>query len=865
MECQVNVAQDNGDRIDGEYKGKKWHGWTDGVQTWKSFRIPYKANSEPEFTDHELKFDLAEHAEAIGMTGWDWKNRVSRWVAFDFDAIIGHSNKHTAKLTNEELEEVKEAAFNLPWVTVLRSTSGKGLHLYVYTPEVPTKNHNEHAALARSILGKMSAITGFDFQSKVDICGGNMWVWARKMEGTLGLTTVKKGCRIPETEIPINWKDHIKVVSGRKRRIMPQSIPDSFEELAGQRPRVPLDEEHRKLVDFLSTEKAVWWWDQDHHMLVTHTFWLKQAHEALGLRGIFMTISEGTEKGTDYNCFAFPLRKGAWVVRRYSPGCSEADSWNQDGAGWTRCYLNRDPDLATASRAFGGIEDTKGGYVFREAGQAIKAAQLIGVDIEVAPGLESRETTLKQHKDNRLIVEIERKNTDTQDLAPHFLAKGTKPWTRIYNSKITTPAEPEVGNFDDLVRHLVTNEEDSGWVLKSDGKWRYEPISHIRVALGSLGLSPKDISGILGTSVFKAWKLVNKPFQPEYPGDREWNRNAAQLRFAPSSGNKLKFDSWRKILQHCGEGLDYAVQNNGWCRANGILTGADYLKCWIASIFQEPLEPLPYLFFYGPQDSGKSIFHEALSLLLTKGYIRADAALQSQSGFNAELEGAVVCVIEEVDLRANKTAYNKIKDWVTTRELLVHPKGGTPYHVPNTTKWIQCANDHRYCPVFPGDTRITMSFVDAIDPLELIPKKKLIQMLEKEAPDFLAEIMNLEIPTSNDRMNVPMLRTDDKETAEQINKTQLEVFLEEYCKYVPGAKIKFSDLFGRFIQWTDEEEMWTKIRFGKDLPPMYPKARIRKTGQMYVGNIAFKDSDAEPTSKLIVKDGYLEASHDSSG
>ena len=27
MECQVNVAQDNGERIEGEFKGKQWHGW----------------------------------------------------------------------------------------------------------------------------------------------------------------------------------------------------------------------------------------------------------------------------------------------------------------------------------------------------------------------------------------------------------------------------------------------------------------------------------------------------------------------------------------------------------------------------------------------------------------------------------------------------------------------------------------------------------------------------------------------------------------------------------------------------------------------------------------------------------------------
>ena len=111
MECQVNVAQDQGERIKGEYKGKAWSGFTNDLgQIWKSFRVPYKANSDPEYSDTLMKFSLAEHAEGIGMTGWNWETRTSEWVAFDFDAIIGHSEKHPTKLTSDELQAVRDAA-----------------------------------------------------------------------------------------------------------------------------------------------------------------------------------------------------------------------------------------------------------------------------------------------------------------------------------------------------------------------------------------------------------------------------------------------------------------------------------------------------------------------------------------------------------------------------------------------------------------------------------------------------------------------------------------------------------------------------------------------------------------------------------
>lgn len=866
MECQVNVAQDGGERIDGTYQGRKWHGWSDGQTTWKSFRIPYKAFSDPEFEDSTIRFDLAAHAEAIGMTGWNWKKRCSQWVAFDFDAIVGHSDKSNTKLTNEELEAVKDAAAKIEWITIRKSTSGQGLHLYVLLDDVPTANHNEHAALARSILGTMTALTGFNFQSKVDICGGNMWVWARKMKGTDGLALVKKGVILKS--IPPNWKDHVKVVTGKRRKNLPQNVEatnngEIFDELCGQYVHVQLDDTHKILIEFLKDSNALWWWDTDHHMLVTHTIHLQKAHKELGYKGYFETSSPATMVD-EQNCFAFPMRKGAWAIRRYTPGVSEHASWEQDGAGWTRCFLNREPDISTACRAFGGLEDPSGGFVFREAEIAVKAAALLGISMQIATALRGRKCVLKQHKDGRLVIEVTHDAHDSADDMQGWLVKKNN-WTRIYNAQVSTPTEADLGNYDDLVRHLVTEtNEDYGWMLKSDNEWRLEPLTHLKIALQSLGYTNKETIGILGSSVFKCWRVVNKPFQPEYPGDREWNRNAAQLKFLPERDlESYHYPTWDSIMNHCGKGLNDAILNNGWAKANGLMSGADYLKIWIASLFQEPTEPLPYLFFYGPQNSGKSIFHEALSLLLTKGYKRADAALISQAGFNGELEGAIICVVEETNLAKSSSAYDRIKDWVTSRDLLIHCKGKTPYHIPNTTHWIQCANNHQACPIFTGDTRITMSYVELLDPLIQIPKKDIIPLLEKEAPHFLGDILNLEIPRSNDRLNVPVIETEDKATAQQFNQSQLELFISEKSEYCNGTCIKFSDFHAEFMKWLDVNDVpkWTKIRVGRELPPQYPKARQHSDGQWYIGNITWHGNKLDEEfagTKFVARGNYLE-------
>ena len=863
MECQVNVAQGDGERIAGEYKGKKWQGWTDGFTTWKAFRIPFNANSDAHYEDTRLKFDLAQHAEGIGMTGWDWKNRVSKWVAFDFDSIINHKEG----LTHEELQKIKDEACDLEWVTVRRSTSGTGYHLYVFLDNVPTDNHHEHAALARSILGTMSALTGYDFESTIDCCGGNMWVWHRKMAGTKGLELVKQGTVL--TNIPPNWRDHVKVVTGKRHRALPQDIEDSgnqslFDELCGKRTVVALDEEHKKLIDYLKDTDAFWWWEQDQNMLVTHTWYLQKAQEDLNLRGAFKTNSGGTNLN-EQNCFLFPMRRGAWRVRRYTPGVREHETWNQDGSGWTTCFLNKQADLSTAARAYGGVELPKGGFVFREAEVAENAARLMGADMKLATYARGREVKLYTNREGKLIAELEHNANDLADQMQGWRAENKK-WSRVFNvqAKQYGETELETETYKDVVRHIVTSSgENSGWVMKTQDMWITEPLRHIELVLSTYGHTPKEVKQIIGNASGQPWKIVNKPFKPEYPGNREWNRHAAQLRFAPNLSTERRFPTWSKILHHVGKGLDEALKDHKWAKNNGITTGADYLKVWMASLFQEPEQPLPYLFFFGPQNSGKSIVHESIELLLTKGYRRADAALVNQSTFNGELEGAIVCVVEETDLRRNKAAYNRIKDWVNSREINIHHKGKTPYHIKNTTHWIQCSNDHHACPIFTGDTRITMCYVDSIDPADLIPKRRMIQMLEKEAPDFIGELLQLELPESNDRLNVPIVDTGEKVDAAQANMNDLERFIHEKCRPVSGYKIKFSDFYDHFIEWLEPNAVqdWSKIRVGRSIPPQCPKGKARENGQMFVGNIMWAstpDTDIEVKPRYILKEDYLE-------
>ncbi|MCE5268050.1 MAG: AAA family ATPase [Planctomycetaceae bacterium] len=447
METQINVAADNGEPVDG-----KRSTYSDGEYEWFNVRIPKNAATTPEFRDWELRWPLSLHAEAIGMTGWDWEARKSRWVGFDVDSLVSHAKG--IGISDEELERVKNAAKALPYVEVRRSTGGAGVHLYVYLDGIPTANHTEHAALARCILGMMSLETGFDFASQIDCCGGNMWVWHRKMtESNEGLKLLKPAEKVLTlADLPSNWRDHIEVVTHRRSKVrvhaeLKDEYLDPFEELASARRIIPLDETHKQIIDELSHSGFSTIWVSDHHLLQTHTCALGQLMESGKYQGIFRTISKGNNKGTP-NCFMFPLSHGGWRVFRFSPGVNEDETWSQDKEGWTNCYFNCKPNLATAAKAMGGQEDPdKGGFMFNSVAEAKEVAKVLGQHIELSGPLPERQSHLKAHRDGRLVMSICKRNAEQDETLRGWISKPDA-WVKLFN----VFADPEHENASKQVR-----------------------------------------------------------------------------------------------------------------------------------------------------------------------------------------------------------------------------------------------------------------------------------------------------------------------------------------------------------------------------------------------------------------------------
>ena len=478
----------------------------------------------------------------------------------------------------EHLHEPLRAAMSLPYVEVRRSTGGAGIHLYVYFDNagVPTENHTVHAAVGRCVLGMMSSETGFDFASQIDACGSNMWLFHRKMTPeNHGLEIIKRAEKtLSVDDLPKNWRDHVEVVTRRRSKVrVSTELKDEhltpFDELTSARHMVPIDAKHKEILDELGDSGFSTIWVPDHHLCQTHTFALAELMKTGKYAGIFKTNSEGHNQGTP-NCFMFPLENGGWRVYRFSPGVPEAETWNQDKEGWTNCYFNCRPNLATAAKAMGGQEDPeKGGYVFGKVTEAQEAAKALEQKIDVPDALLRRKAHLKSHRDGRLVMEITKKSSEKDKSLKGWISKATR-WVKIFDV-LTENKQDNVSHaeHDNLIRQLVSpSNEDAGWYLHADSDaWQRFSTEKVKLRLLSLGNTKPEVELILGSTIGKAWKLVNVPFQPEYPGDRQWNINAAQYAYPPAS---LGYDEiphhphWDRVLQHCGQNLDGPVREDDW-------------------------------------------------------------------------------------------------------------------------------------------------------------------------------------------------------------------------------------------------------------------------------------------------------------
>jgi hypothetical protein len=136
---------------------------------------------------------LEAEFDRIGMNGWNYREKLSYWVVFDFDSKEDHGGKCA------DIDETIEKLKSLPYTTIRRSRRGNGIHAYVFFADpVVSITKPDHVALAKAVFEKMKTDSGFDF-SGVDTIGQMVWIGDRQLAQD-GFSLIRAG--EPLSEVP---------------------------------------------------------------------------------------------------------------------------------------------------------------------------------------------------------------------------------------------------------------------------------------------------------------------------------------------------------------------------------------------------------------------------------------------------------------------------------------------------------------------------------------------------------------------------------------------------------------------------------------------------------------------------------------
>ena len=740
-------------------------------------RVPKDGNKRP--IDVDFAMYRPEFIQRIGTSGWNWKEQCSEFVIFDLDGKDHGDNG----LSDKELKEAVDAVSNLPYVEVYSSKGGVGRHFYVHLKgHVPAKVRSEHRLVAHAVLAIMSRVVGRNLAESVDVFGGIGWLWDRDAKEN-GFQLIQ-----PASEkllLSDNWQELAAQQQQRNRgKRLTTNARRNLEGMMYSQ-SAALNDRHHKTINWL--EEHGWACEvsqgREHQLVQVHTVGLMECHKALELRGVFESNSTGSDPQKP-NAFAFPREDGGFDVRRYG-NAAEASCWQQDSGGWTHCIFDGMQTLRSACEVAGGTVDDKGRCQMTPV-QATNALNQLGLTLEVPDQFQDRNVTVWQDGP-RVYARVRAQDAGEEYQEVPGWRYYRKNWDHTVEGQIEDPKPP---SLEHCIRRVGQQGASVEWqIMNNEGKWIKESLEPVKAIIRNRVGGGRATDATVAFLSTHNWTRVFVPFGKEYPeGIRVWNREAPQLAFDPLPG---PHGSWDMVLDHLGSGINEAVEQDEWCKDQGVLTGADYLRLYMASILRQPKQSLPYLFLYSEkQNTGKSTFYRAFRLLLEDHRGCVELKRELKDDFNGIMEGAVLCYIDEFDLGSAPGVYNQIKNLVDGDHMNLRGMRQDGRMVENYTHFVQCANKLHFCPVPPGDTRIVVIHVRRPDG-ERPWQRDLKPALKREAPAFTDTLLSLKLPEqASGRLYLPVLMTQAKIDAMAALREAYRTWFDDLCDLAEEGEIQ---------------------------------------------------------------------------
>ena len=796
-------------------------------------RWPYDAkgvHGEPHYSDPPIQFIPATRVKAIGTSWWDWRNKHTVGLGFDFDSLIDHAEG--IGVSQSEIEKLDN--IDVPWLEVIRSTRGNGRHVYIWfqDPFPATANHNEHSALARAFIPLIAEHTGLDIGSNVDCTGMVMWIHhTDATPRNHGYALVKPATQLlTASDAPANWRDGIDVVRTSKASVRTQSADGDV--------TVQLEESHLRILDALESTGHSSLWVHDYHLWQGHTAGLKQVYDDFAecgqpLKGVFGTNSLDTDPGKP-NAFMRPQPGGGWDVYRFGENVEEHPLWDTQGK-WTHTTFDAHMPARQVAMGCGAyvIDEQLCGFNDRDEYEVFRLAMRLPDEKTTPIVAADRPHTLIPSPDGSWVVRIPKKPGD--DPSTFKRCRKRKSDWDVYLGKLDEAygeqqeQERAQAQTQEIVRkvrpHSVDDDDKMGTSYLFLMEGRYIEMSRVDLvsALKARGHNKPDT--LIGDAVNNSLVEVTVPFQPEYLTGEQmlkfgfanvqadktyWNRRAPQLRFEPKPG---PHPHWDLVRYHAGSGLDEAVANHDWCRKYGIKRGGDYLTLWIAWVLQDPWVRLPALYMVGPQNTGKSMWIEGLDVaILTSGV--AEIARALNGSFDGEIGRTLFGTITETKI----IQPGKAKDTITGLTVCLRDLYKPQVKVRNLCHLIQMTNEFdSNAAVKKGDTRHTVWSVDRFAGEE-IPKAVLLHHLENEGPQFTHTLLTMPIPDVRvGRLNMPVLDTSVKREimSDGIEDT-FDRFIDECCQK-SDHPMKAPDLLAAYNEYADKHGYLKRRKFSGKL------------------------------------------------
>lgn len=738
--------------------------YPDGV---RNYRNPKEDKATGERTDKEHNFREGGIVTLYGTSFWNWKEGTVQRVGIDIDTSDGHADGHG----EEAFEEISSALASVPWLELVRSKGGKGLHAFAnLTTPVEIKTRKEQSALGNAVSVAASRIAGIDVKDAKDCAGGNLWQYA-ETTGPGAWEVIKEATEtLDPASLPPGWRD---AATGTGKV---EFAPDE----------VPLEQAHLEIEKQIEATGYPIIYRKEHNCWHVHTYALKLAAEEHGYKGFFDTVSDGRDK-SEPNAFMFALPGGGFRVHRFNEH-SEPNWVNGN-----YCFLNEVTPVIPTFKHFS-IGANEEGYVFQADG-ITKCLKAIGCDVPEI--LEDREVGGRIGR-HRIMLTTDKRDNDSRPEGWVASPNG-KQWQHV----VAKPGMSEAAHHTQIaiantaLRALALPGESTKWAhRKPDGEWVATNLSEAKGIAGALGIERLA----LGSMRLNPYTIVCEPFKDEYLSGRRWNMANAKYACEPAT-EPGDTPTWDLIWNHLGKSLDDGIEYPGIC------DGAHYLQQWFALLLRNPLQRLPYLFFFSEdQGSGKSTLGKAASRYLISpgaGEITAETITDK---FTSELEGKVLCLIEEVDL-CRRGAYERIKNLITAPEVSIRKMRTDTYTVPNISHFIHTANSPYFVPSEREDTRITIGKVAPL--AEPIEEADLHERLKEEAPYMLRKLLTMEITRPIDsRLWLPALNTSVKEEivcgvyGSDLSESQQAVIdFNEKCLKAGGEEVraKVWDAYLRFM------------------------------------------------------------------